>query len=242
VQNILNQSRNIVLPIRLNLSLITHHLSLSKGAPLSKIWSIMLISSVATLLFINPSLVLKSMLAGSTASVRLSIELVAMYGFWLGFFAILERTGISNLIAKILSPLIRFLFKGSSKDAQKYISMNMAANLIGLGNAATPMGINAIKALDTGTGKANTNMIMLVVISSTSLQLLPATVISMRLSHGSINATSFLFPCLVATVISTILGVILVKVFSKIFPDEKRARRKGGKAKVALPKLSGQIN
>jgi len=189
---------------------------------MSKIWTLMLIASVATLIFINPSAALSSMLSGSNAALRLSLELVAIYGFWLGFFAILERTGISKLIAKLLGPLVRFLFKGSSKEAQSFISLNMAANLIGLGNAATPMGIGAIRELDTGGKKANVNMIMLVVISSTSLQLLPSTVISMRLQHGSANATSFLVPSLFATILSTIIGIILVKICSKIFKDKPK--------------------
>jgi len=180
----------------------------------------MLIASVSTLIFIDPSAVLESMLAGSNAALRLSLELVAVYGLWLGFFAILEKTGASKLIAKLLGPLIRFLFKGASLEAQKLISLNMSANLIGLGSAATPMGIGAIKELDTGGKKANTNMIMLIVISTTSLQLLPSTVISLRTQHNSQAVTSFLLACFIATVLSTIIGIVLVKIMSKIFPDK----------------------
>lgn len=180
----------------------------------------MLIASVSTLIFIDPSAVLESMLTGSNAALRLALELVAIYGLWLGFFAILEKTGVSKLIAKLLGPLIRFLFKGASKEAQKLISLNMSANLIGLGNAATPMGIGAIKELDTGGKKANTNMIMLIVISTTSLQLLPSTVISLRTRHNSQAITSFLLACFIATVLSTVVGIVLVKLMSKIFPDK----------------------
>ncbi|MCL2555872.1 MAG: hypothetical protein FWE03_02480 [Firmicutes bacterium] len=96
----------------------------------------------------------------------------------------------------------------------------MSANLIGLGSAATPMGIGAIKELDTGGKKANTNMIMLIVISTTSLQLLPSTVISLRTQHNSQAVTSFLLACFIATVLSTIIGIVLVKIMSKIFPDK----------------------
>jgi len=180
----------------------------------------MLIASVSTLIFIDPNAVLESMLRGSNAALRLALELVAMYGLWLGFFAILEKTGVSKLIAKLLGPLIRFLFKGASKEAQKLISLNMSANLIGLGNAATPMGIGAIKELDTGGKKANTNMIMLIVISTTSLQLLPSTVITLRSNHNSEAVTSFLLACFIATVLSTVVGIVLVKLMSKIFPDK----------------------
>ncbi len=192
---------------------------------MSKVWLIMLIASVSTLMFFDPSLAISSMLRGATASVELAISLVALYGFWLGFFGILERLKITQFIAKILGPVIRFLFKGSSPQAQKYISMNMAANLIGLGNAATPMGIGAIKELDDGSGRANTNMIMLIVISATSLQLLPSTVIGMRAAHNSANPSDFLFPCTVATVLSTVLGIVMVKIMSKISPDKQKDKK-----------------
>lgn len=205
---------------------------------MSKVWLIMLISSIGTLLFIDPSLAISSMLKGATASVELAISLVALYGFWLGFFGILEKLKITEFIAKLLGPLIRFLFKGSSKQAQKYVSMNMAANLIGLGNAATPMGIGAIKELDDGSGRANTNMIMLIVISATSLQLLPSTVIGMRAGHGSINPSDFLFPCMLATVLSTVIGIALVKLFSKIFPDKKREKN----SRIALSPFKKRKN
>jgi len=194
---------------------------------MSKVWLLMLIASITALMFRDPSLAVSSMLKGANSSISLAITLVALYGFWLGFFGILEKLKITGFIAKLLGPLIRFLFKGSSENAQKMISMNMAANLIGLGNAATPMGIGAIKELDDGSGRANTNMIMLVVISATSLQLLPSTVIGMRAAHGSLNPADFLLPCMVSTVLSTVIGVALVKLFSRIFPDKRREHKQG---------------
>ncbi|MCH5164567.1 MAG: spore maturation protein [Clostridiales bacterium] len=189
---------------------------------MSKIWLIMLLSAISTALVRDPSIAVSAMLTGAKDSVELAMELVAVYGVWLGFFALLDKTGFANVIAKLLRPLIKFLFKGSSEEAQKYISMNMSANLIGLGNAATPMGINAVKLLGDEKESANTNVIMLVVISATSLQLLPTTVISMRAAHGSANAADFLLPCIIATIISTVIGIALVKFLSKLFPDDRR--------------------
>jgi spore maturation protein A len=184
------------------------------------------------------------MLAGANASVELATTLVALYGFWLGFFKILEKLKISDFIEKLLNPLINLLLKGASKEAKKYVAMNMSANLLGLGNAATPMGIGAIKALDDGSGRANTNMIMFVVISATSLQLLPSTVIGMRAAHGSANPSDFLLPCLIATVLSTAIGIVLVKIFSHIFPDTKREKTKKSRRKqpAALPALSSMLS
>ncbi len=189
---------------------------------MAKVWLFMLISALITALIKDPSVAVAAMLGGAQNSVSLAMELVAMYGVWLGLFALLDKVGIADFIAKLLRPLIRFLFKGSSDEAQKYVSMNMSANLIGLGNAATPMGMKAVKLLGDEKESANTNVIMLVVISATSLQLLPTTVISMRAAHDSANAADFLLPCIVATVLSTVIGVVLVKICSKLFPDERR--------------------
>ena len=108
--------------------------------------------------------------------------------------------------------------------------MNMSANLLGLGNAATPMGIGAICSMDRKTPYATTNMIMLVVISATSLQLIPSTVIGMRIARGSTSPTAFLLPCAVSTVASTIIGVVLVKLCARVFGDVPRKFRKANGA------------
>lgn len=189
------------------------------------IWLIILISGIVTMLFTDPDGAVRAMLTGSTNAVNLAISLVATYGFWLGFFALMDKTGISDFIARLLRPIIKKLFKGESADTEKFITMNMSANLLGLGNASTPMGINAINSMNKGKPYATTNMIMLVVISATSLQLIPSTVIGMRIAHGSVSPTAFLLPCMVSTVASTIIGVILVKLGAKIFGDEPRLKR-----------------
>ena len=114
--------------------------------------------------------------------------------------------------------------------------MNMSANLLGLGNASTPVGISAMQALQTDEKRANTNMIMLVVISATSLQLIPSTVIGMRIAHDALYPTAFLLPCIVSTVLSTVIGVFLVKIISKI-TDKKKVKSK----KHALLPLGGRL-
>lgn len=200
---------------------------------MNKAWLVILLASITTLMFKDPSLALSAMIKGANDSVQLAIELVALYGFWLGLFAILDKLGIADFIAKLLRPLIRFLFPGTDEKTQKYISMNMSANLLGLGNAATPMGINAIKGMDGGKEKVTTNMIMLVVISATSLQILPTTVIGMRATHGSVNPSDFLIPCIVATVLSTVIGVALVKIISNL--GKLKAKKSKKKIENKLP-------
>lgn len=191
---------------------------------MNKAWLIILITSITMLLFRDPALALSSMLKGANDSVLLAIDLVALYGFWLGLFAILDKLGIADFIAKLLRPLIKFLFPGADEKTRKYISMNMSANLLGLGNAATPMGINAIKGMESGDDKINTNMIMLIVISATSLQILPTTVIGMRATHGSVNPSDFLIPCIIATVLSTVMGITLVKIISVLSKSKRKSK------------------
>jgi spore maturation protein A len=181
-----------------------------------KVWLLMLLSGITALLFINPAAAVGAMVKGSHDAVKLAITLAALYAFWLGFFGILEKTGVSATVARLLSPAVKFLFPGAGEDTKKFITMNMSANLLGLGNAATPMAISAINSMESQNGKAGINMIMLTVISSTSLQLLPSTVIGLRAGHGSANPADFLIPCIIATVFSTVLGITAVKILWRI--------------------------
>ena len=201
---------------------------------MSKVWYIMLLGSVSSLMFTDHGKAVTSMIAGSQSTVKLALELVALYGFWLGLFGIIEKIGLADALSRLLRPVVKFLFPGLSDKGGKYVTMNMAANLLGLGNASTPMAMHAIREMDTGSTRASQNMIMLTVISATSLQLLPTTVIGLRATHGAVNPADFLFPATVATVISTILGITLVKLLGALC--RKRAAKKAA-AKLPLQKV-----
>lgn len=186
------------------------------------IWLIMLSVSIGLMLFTDPAAAVNSMTAGAHGAVELSLNLLALYAFWLGFFSLIEKLGLSRGLEKLLRPVISRLFPSSDTTTRKYITMNVSANLLGLGNAATPMAINAIRRMDNGSPKATTDMIMLTVISATSLQILPTTVIGMRATAGSANPADFLFPSIIATVLSTLIGIIGVKLCAKIFDRKKK--------------------
>lgn len=190
------------------------------------IWLIMLSASLGLMIFTDPAAAVNSMITGAHGAVELSLNLLALYAFWLGFFSLIERLGLSRGLEKLLRPIISRLFPSCDTETRKYITMNFSANLLGLGNAATPMAISAINRMDTGSPRATTDMIMLTVISATSLQLLPTTVIGMRATAGSANPADFLFPSLVATVLSTAIGIIGVKICSKIFDRPRRKSRR----------------
>ena len=201
---------------------------------MNKIWLIMLISGISTLLFINPAGVLEAVTNGAQSSVNLSIRLVALYAFWLGFFALLEKTGVSKVLSRLLRPLVKFLFPEAADDTKKFVTMNMSANILGLGNAATPMAIKAINSMDDGSGKASLNMMMLVVISATSLQLLPTTIIGLRADHGSATPADFLPASIVATLVATIIGVTLLKLWGR-FSKKLAAKKEQKKQLAKLP-------
>ena len=147
---------------------------------MSIIWLIITTVSILVLIFANPNAVTTEMLAASASAVELCISLCGIYLVWLGIINILDKSGISDKLASLLSPVINFLFKTKNKEAKKYIAINMASNILGLGNAATPSGIKAMNLLDDGSGKITFAGMMLIVINSVSIQLLPTTVIGLR--------------------------------------------------------------
>ncbi len=183
----------------------------------------MLSASLGLMIFTDPAAAVNAMIDGAHGAVELSLNLLALYAFWLGFFSLIERLGLSRGLEKLLRPVISRLFPSCDAETRKFITMNVSANLLGLGNAATPMAINAIQRMDAGEPRASVDMIMLTVISATSLQILPTTVIGMRATAGSANPADFLFPSLVATVLSTFIGIIGVKLCAKIFDRKKRS-------------------
>ena len=189
-------------------------------------WLMMMLSSILVLLITNPSAMLSEMIGASTSALELCFELVAVYVVWLGFIELIDASGLSDKLAKLLRPLIKKIFKVDNEEIQKIIALNVSANMLGVGNAATPMGIRAMQALDDGSGKANFAMIMLVVINATSIQLLPTTVIGLRSSAGSENPADIILPTLIVTITTTLLGILLVHGVEKL-----RNKMKGRKKK-----------
>ena len=140
---------------------------------------------------------------------------------WLGHLALcarfkmMEKTSLDKKIANLFTPITQKLFKGESDAAHSYIAVNLASNMLGMGGAATPAGIKAIAAMDTGSESASKNMIMFLVINATSIQILPATVMALMGTHGSASPSSIIIPSLIATAVSTLTGIILVKIFTR---------------------------
>lgn len=156
--------------------------------------------------------------AGAQASVETVLSFAGVMCFWTGMLKLAEKSGISEKIEKLLSPVVRRLFKKTDSEARKYISMNITANMLGMGNAATPMGIKAMSALD----KHNKNplypsddMCMFVVLNTTSFQLIPTTIIALRAAASSQNPFSVILPIWITSAVSIIAAVTAVKIMCK---------------------------
>ena len=193
---------------------------------MNKIWLVMVVGSICFMLWVDPSSVLNEMIDASSEALSLRIELCAVYAVWMGVLELVEASGLGNKLARLLHPLIKKLFKIDDSETEKMIALNMSANMLGLGNAATPMGINAMKRLDDGSGTATPAMIMLIVINATSIQLLPSTVIGLRAAAGSASPADIILPTLIATACTCTVGILLVKLCNSLYA---KIKKKGAK-------------
>lgn len=164
-------------------------------------------------------------------AVKLTLTLVGSMAFWGGMMRVADKAGITNIVAKCFRPIAKFLFVGIDLNgpAFKAITMNLTANLLGLGNAATPLGIDAVKKLakeDGVTDTASQNIIMLVVLNTASIQLLPTTIATLRLSHGASSPLDVMPAILLTSVVCVTVGVIMVKVLEKGYNLKAYSRKK----------------
>ncbi len=172
------------------------------------IFAVIFLLSCALFLFSNPDGFLPAMLSGGEKAATLALSLLAVYCVWLGFFKILEKSGLAEKITGHTMPAMRRLFRSNDREALSLAGGNLSANLLGLPGAPTPLGIKATKRfLESGNGYAAD---MLFVLNATSLQLLPTTVIALRLSAGSPSPADIFLPTLLSTLLSTLLGAVLV--------------------------------
>lgn len=167
--------------------------------------------SVIVLTITNPNEILLALSSGATSAIKLTVSLIGVYAVWLGFIEIMKDTNLSNKLSNLLKPLIKKLFKTNNENAISQISLSLSANMLGIGGVATPAAIEGMKFLDDDNNEnAKT---MLFVISATSIQILPLSVIQLLTENGASNPFNVFFPTLITTVLSTALGIILVKVF-----------------------------
>jgi len=182
---------------------------------MNTVFLIILFIALLLVTIVNPESALAVMLEGATSAINLSVKLLAIYTVWLSVLKIIESTGLDKKLSRLFLPITNYLFEGESEETKSLIGMNLAANMLGMGGAATPLGIKAMEMMDKGDGKATDNMIMLMIISATSIQILPATIMALRSTAGSLNASDIILPSLISTIMTTGVGIALAKVFSR---------------------------
>ena len=188
------------------------------------IWGFMIIASVLYSMINGTQEQLNSaILTSASDAIELTVSMCGTVCLWSGIMEIADKSGITNAISKLLSPLTGKLFPDLDKSGKSFraINMNITANLLGLGNAATPLGIKAMQELkkerhnNLSHDQADRNMIMFVILNTTSVQLIPTMIMSILQSAGNNNPSQIIPFTWAASVSGLICGVISVKIFTK---------------------------
>jgi spore maturation protein A len=164
----------------------------------------------------------KAIFDGAKAAVEISLYLLGIVSLWLGITRILEDSGLIYRIAHLFKPLICRLFKNIPDDHPSItaITLNVLANLFGLGNAATPLGIQAMQDLDAlnqDKGVITPEMMTFIVINTASIQLIPFSVIGILANYGHHNPAAVVLPVLIATTISALTALLVLAGFRRVF-------------------------
>ncbi len=178
------------------------------------------IGIVGSICFNNLQEVNQVILNEGTRAIEFSITLASIMALWMGIMNIAKESGLIDRLADKVSPLMKKLFPSVPKNhkAISYMVMNMVLNMLGAGNGATAFGLKAMNELQTlnpNKKKASPDMIMFLVINISSVQLIPFTMIKIRIDSGSINPNSIILTTLLATTISTMVGVLGCKLLQR---------------------------
>lgn len=165
--------------------------------------------------------VVRAVAESAKLGFEISLGLVGIMCLWLGIMSIATESGLIKLLGKLLRPILIRLFPDipTEHPAMGAIAMNIAANMLGLANAATPFGLQAMKelqALNHQAKVATNSMCTFLAINTSSVQLIPATAIAYLAANGSTNPTSIVFSSLIATIASTAVAIISVKQLAKL--------------------------
>ena len=176
----------------------------------------------------------ESFISSSTEAVNLCIFMLGVIGVWNGMMEIAVKSGLMKKIAKTMYPFIHWLFPDipPRHKSNEYIAANMAANILGLGWAATPAGLKAMRELqklEEGGGRASDMMCAFLVLNISSLQLVPINMIAYRSQYGSVNPAAVVLPAICATMISTIAGIVFIKIMEITRYNGKKYNRKNKK-------------
>jgi len=186
------------------------------------IWAaLMIIGFVVGAINGNIQEVTDAAIQNAETAVEIALGLIGMMTLWLGIMKIAEDAGLVQKLANLIKPITTRLFPDVPADhpAMGAIMMNLAANMLGLGNAATPLGLKAMQELQKLNQKKDTAtdaMVMFLAINTSSVTLIPASTIAILSSAGGTNPTNIIGPTLIATIVSTTVGVIAAKMLQRM--------------------------
>ena len=191
---------------------------LEERCDMNKIWVFMIVVSIVIGIFkgLAPEMV-NSIFDSTKSATENSLSIIGMICLWSGIMKVAEKCGVVKKLSKVISPLLNVLFPRLKKDseARGSIALNMTANLLGLGNVATPLGLNAMEKMQEQNPDKDTltdEMVMLIVINAASIQLIPTSIIALRVAYGSNNPVIIVVPVLVSSIASVLVGILLVKM------------------------------
>lgn len=166
--------------------------------------------------------VVNSILTGAELSVKIALSLIGIMAFWLGIMRIAEKSGLVNLVAKLIRPITKWLFNEIPEDSPALgnIALSVSANALGLTNAATPIGLKVMEELQAenkNKKSASNAMCMFLAMCTAGFQIIPATVIAILVGAGAKNPTEIIAPTMIVTSIAFICSIIIAKIFSKVW-------------------------
>ena len=182
------------------------------------IWAFLISLGIFYSIFKGDSNITNTLLTSGSTSIDMIINIGMIMCLWLGVVNIAKKSGLLDIIAKKLSPIITFLFPEIPKgdESISYISLNIVMNMLGLGNAATPFGLKTmkeLKRLNNNKSVASRSMITFLVINTSSVTIIPTTVISLRVLNGARNASDIIIASIITTFISLLIALIIDRLF-----------------------------
>ena len=180
------------------------------------------LSLVCALALGNESLLASAALEGAANAIQLGISMAGVLCLWMGVMEVMQRAGLAEKLARALRPVLRRLFPDFSEDrgVMDTIAANVSANLLGLGNAATPLGLEAARRMSRQTpGVAGDSLCMLVVCNTASIQLIPTTVAAVRMAAGCQTPFDMWPAVWITSILSVLTGITAARICSKIWKD-----------------------
>ena len=182
------------------------------------LWTIFIIIGITVSIIKGDTNLTNNILTSGSSAINMIINLVPLLCLWLGTMKIAETSGLLTLISNKLSKYVKIIFPEipNGDPAIAYISSNIVMNILGLGNAATPFGLKAmqeLKRLNHNSDEASRSMITFLVINTSSVTIIPTTVISLRILNGSTNPSEIMTATIITTFLSTFLALLLDRLF-----------------------------